>query len=124
MKNCAEMIRELREDNDLKQLEVANVIGTTQQHYSNYETGTHELPLRALAVLADYYKVSADYIMGRTNCKEGVASMNEKLDSEHTVGGLISDVLSLSAAGRSAVLEYVSLQIMKESCAKKKQRNA
>lgn len=120
MKGYMEIIRGLREDKDLKQTEVANVIGTTQQHYSKYETGEYELPLRALAVLADYYNVSADYLMGRTDCREGVAGLNEKLYADHSVGALISDVLSLNEDGRKAVLEYISLQKMKETCAKKK----
>lgn len=121
MKSCMEILRGLREDKDLKQSDIANLIGTTQQQYSKYETGESELPLRALETLAGYYKVSADYLMGRTDCREGVAGLNEKLCAGHTVGALISDVLSLSADGRKAVLEYISLQKMKETCAKKKQ---
>jgi transcriptional regulator with XRE-family HTH domain len=76
MKPMKQLLRELREDNDLKQSEVATLIGTTQQQYSNYETGESELPLHALAILADHYNVSADYLMGRTECREGVTGLN------------------------------------------------
>ena len=62
-------IRELREDNDLSQTQIANVLGTTQQVYSRYETGENEMPVMHLITLAGYYKVSADYILGLSDKK-------------------------------------------------------
>lgn len=120
MKNIIELLRNLREDKDLKQSDIANLLGTTQQQYSKYETGESELPLRALDTLADHYKVSADYLMGRTDCREGAKALNEKVSAEYTVGALISDVLSLDAAGRNAVIDYVSLQNLKKTGVNKK----
>lgn len=114
MKNTIEILRGLREDKDLKQSDIANLIGTTQQQYSKYETGESELPLRALSILADHYQVSADYLMGRTDCREGIAALNKKIIDSITAGSLLSDVMSLSAAGRRAVLEYISLQKLKQ----------
>jgi len=64
MKIYIEIIRELREDNDLSQSDVAKVLGTTQQVYSRYETGQNELPIRHLITLCKFYKVSADFILG------------------------------------------------------------
>ena len=118
MRKYTEILRGLREDKDLKQVDIANVLGTTQQHYSKYETGEYELPLRALAVLADYYKVSSDYIMGRTDCREGVDGLNRKISGETTVGGIVSDILALSGTGQRAVIEYVGLQKLKEKNSK------
>ncbi|MDE6834935.1 MAG: helix-turn-helix domain-containing protein [Ruminococcus sp.] len=63
-------LRDLREDEDLKQAYIARLLHTTQQQYSLYESGQRELPVRHLVTLADFYKVSADYILGRTNIKE------------------------------------------------------
>ena len=60
----ADRIRALREDHDLTQQQVAQVLGTTQQVYSRYEKGENELPLRHLITLCRYYRVSADYILG------------------------------------------------------------
>ncbi len=62
-------IRELREDHDLKQKEVAAWLGIDQRVYSNYETGKREIPTRFLPILADHYQVSIDYILERTNQK-------------------------------------------------------
>ncbi len=57
-------IRELREDHDLSQSEVAKIIGTTQQHYSKIENGKADVCGEKLIRLAEYYNVSVDYILG------------------------------------------------------------
>ncbi len=59
-----EILRELREDSDLTQAQVAAVLGTTQQVYARYEKGINELPVRHLRALCLLYGVSADYILG------------------------------------------------------------
>lgn len=65
-----EIIRNLREDNDLSQTEVGKILGVSQRVYSNYECGEVEISLDSLMKLADYYKVSIDYILGRTTKKK------------------------------------------------------
>ena len=57
-------IRDLREDHDKTQKEIADMLGTSQTMYVRYERGANELPLRHLLTLCKYYKVSADYILG------------------------------------------------------------
>ena len=58
-------LRDLREDADKNQSEIAKILGIDQRTYSNYETGKREIPVRHLIALADYYNVSIDYIVGR-----------------------------------------------------------
>ena len=60
-------LRDLREDHDKTQSQIAAILGTSQTMYARYERGANELPIRHLLALADYYKVSTDYILGRTN---------------------------------------------------------
>ena len=60
-------LKDLREDKDLMQKEVASILGIDQRVYSNYETGKREIPTRFVVILADYYNTSTDYILGRTN---------------------------------------------------------
>ena len=60
-----ERIRNLREDNDLSQTELARILHISQRAYSHYENGEREIPLSILIALADYYKVSLDYLVGR-----------------------------------------------------------
>ena len=60
------IIRDLREDADKTQAQIANVLGTSQTMYARYERGANEMPIHHLLLLCDYYHVSADYILGRT----------------------------------------------------------
>ena len=57
-------IRDLREDSDKTQNDIARILGTSQTMYARYERGANELPLHHLKTLCKYYKVSADYILG------------------------------------------------------------
>ena len=60
-------IRDLREDNDLKQSDIAKLLNVHQTTYSDYELGHLNVPVAALNALADFYKVSVDYLLGRTD---------------------------------------------------------
>lgn len=64
MKHYPDIIRELREDHDLTQSDIAKVLGTTQQVYSRYEKGINEMPVRHIITLCKFYQVSADEILG------------------------------------------------------------
>lgn len=59
-------IKDLREDNDLSQKEIAKILNISQVAYSYYEIGKRNIPLDLLIKLADYYNVTLDYIVGRT----------------------------------------------------------
>ena len=63
-------LKDLREDKDLKQEDVAKILGIKQQNYSRYEIGAVLIPIDRLDILATYYNTSVDYIIGRTNIKE------------------------------------------------------
>lgn len=56
-------LRDLREDNDLMQKQVADILGIDQRVYSNYETGKREIPTRFIVQLAKFYNVTSDYIL-------------------------------------------------------------
>ncbi len=60
-------IRDLREDADLKQKDLAKYLHISQNTYSQYETGVHALPIEILVKIADYYGVSTDYLLGLTD---------------------------------------------------------
>lgn len=63
MSNFLERLRGIREDHDLTQAQVAEILGTSQTMYARYERGANELPLRHLVTLCRYYQVSADYFL-------------------------------------------------------------
>ena len=72
---CAEVmsvyprLRDLREDSDRNQTELAALLGMSQTGYSKYETGENEVPVSILVKLADIYQTSTDYLLGRTDIK-------------------------------------------------------
>lgn len=59
-------LRGLREDNDLTQEQIAQLLGTSQTMYARYERGANEMPIRHLIALCKFYNVSADYFLGTT----------------------------------------------------------
>ena len=62
-------MRDLREDSDKTQQQIADILGTSQTMYARYERGANELPIRHLITLCNYYNVSADYILGLSDKK-------------------------------------------------------
>lgn len=63
-------LKDLREDKDLLQKDIANILNMSQTGYSKYEVGTNDIPTQILIKLALFYETSIDYILGLTNIKE------------------------------------------------------
>lgn len=61
-------IRDLREDRDLKQQDLADYLNCSQVCYSRYENGQRDIPLDTISKIADFYNVSVDYLLNRTDC--------------------------------------------------------
>lgn len=72
-------IKDLREDADKTQVEIARILDTTAQYYGKYEKGEREIPFSRAIKLANYYNVSLDYLAGRTNIRsiQSDASISE-----------------------------------------------
>ncbi len=70
MKKYYEIIKEIREDNDISQKEMGKILGVSQNTVSQYELGIRTLPIDILAIYAKKFNVSADYILGITNDPE------------------------------------------------------
>ncbi len=68
--NYAKRLRDIREDRDLTQTDIARVLGTTYQYYSTYESGKRELPFSRAIELAEFYNVSLNYLAGLTDVPE------------------------------------------------------
>lgn len=64
---CYRRLRDLREDADKTQREIGTLLQTTQQQYAKYEAGIQEIPTHHVLVLAEYYGVSVDYLLGRVD---------------------------------------------------------
>jgi transcriptional regulator with XRE-family HTH domain len=74
-----ERIRSLREDKDLVQKDMAEILSCSQRVYSNYERGDIDIPTEILIKLADYHNTSTDYILGRTDVKTPLPKAKKNL---------------------------------------------
>ena len=63
-------IKDLREDKGLYQKDIAEILKVSQQQYNKYELGINSIPIEKLDILADYYKTSIDYLVGRTDTRK------------------------------------------------------
>jgi len=96
-------IRELREDNDKTQREIAEYLGTPYQYYAVYEKGTSEISFERAIALAKYYNVSLDYVAGLTNNKRGLASSDLTTEQQ----ALLNYISELSDDDKKIVIELL-----------------
>lgn len=107
MKELRTIIRDLREDRDLKQKTIASYLGVSQQTYSNYENGRRDIPLWAILKLSEYYKVSIDYLLGIDAGYAGNTNLNGKYLGNITMHDVMYDMQRLSTKSRRDLLRYI-----------------
>ncbi len=86
MSKLSNNLRRLRTEKGVYLKEIAPFLNVTVGTLSNYEKDIHEPPLDTLAVLADYYEVSVDYLMGHTECRCPISAINREIYNGYTVG--------------------------------------
>ena len=96
-------LRDLREDCDKTQQEIADHLGIHQGQYQRYESGKREIPFHMVIELSKYYNVSIDYIAGLTNNKLGLAASN--LSKDET--SLVENFRLLAPLDRGRILERI-----------------
>ncbi len=79
MRKTFSRIRDLREDNDLNQTQIAKILNMSQTGYSKYETGENDIPTSVLIKLSRFYNTSIDYLLGETDVKERYKANNDNL---------------------------------------------
>ena len=107
MKELRVVIRDLREDNDIKQKTIAEYLGVSQQTYSNYENGHREIPIWVVTRLAQYYKVSTDYLLGTESGYLGNTNLRSKYLGDVTLHDVVYDLQKFSAKERRDLLKYI-----------------
>lgn len=120
MESISEKLRNLREAKGWTQTEIANILETTQQIYSNYELGKFELPIRHLATLADVYGVSTDYLLGRTYDQRFYPEYSHSFIQQVTIGDFVCKIISFDAKSKSQLVDYVNFLTYMESSKNKK----
>lgn len=76
-----ENLRVIREDRGYTQRQIAEVLETTQQYYSDYENGKRDIPIRVYITLSKFYNVSIDYLAGQAQYPEPLSGSKEKADA-------------------------------------------
>ncbi|MDR2043238.1 MAG: helix-turn-helix domain-containing protein [Clostridium sp.] len=99
----------LRNEKGVYQKELAAYLNVSIGTVSNYENGVHSPDLETLCKLADFFEVSADYILQRTQSRQGLDTLNCKLAADYTVSGLVSAVLELTPRNLSSLLDFLEL---------------
>ena len=107
MKTLNTILRDLREDHDIKQETIANYLGISQQTYSNYENGRREIPIEAIKRLAKYYRVSTDYLLRSNAAYLGNLDMNAIYVDNITMHDVIYDMHSLNEPARKDLIKYI-----------------
>lgn len=107
--NIGERLANIRKYQGYKQKEVATHLHISTSSLSNYERSVHEPPYDVLVQLCDFYCVSADYILGRTNCMMGVEKLNQKLIYGYTLGDCMELILQSDKAHQEHMLKYFEL---------------
>lgn len=106
--NISEILRNLREDKDLKQIDLANLLCITQQAYSNYENAKSEIPLNHLIKLAEFYNVSTDFLLGRVSYKHNLSSLNKLLLNTITYGELLNKISKLNVSKLNSLIDFLN----------------
>ncbi len=107
--NFGQLLTTLREENGIYQKELASYLNVTISTISNYENGIHYPDLSTLCQIADYFGVTTDYLLGRTNYRYNPQNLNRPLSKDYTVADLINTTLELSPRNVHSMLEYIEL---------------
>lgn len=107
MKELRIIIRDLREDRDLKQKTIAAYLSVSQQTYSNYENGYREIPLWVILKLSEYYQVSTDYLLGIDAGHPDHTNLNGKYLGDITLHDVVYDMQQLNPKNRHDLLRYI-----------------
>jgi len=128
----SERLRDVREDSDLKQNDMAEILKTTQANYSRWENGTEFIPLKKLTIFCNYFDVSMDYIIGLTRNEKGNGKhildnkvigknlkklRNEKNITQVDLAKLLNtsqSTISAYESGKTTLLTAFAIQIVNE----------
>lgn len=118
-KVVSERLKTLREREGITQEQLAQVLCTTQQIYSRYETAKADLPLHHLCTLTQYYNVSSDYILGNISHPKAPPELSERFIQHITVRDFICRVSSFSRKSKRRLIDYVNYLSYQEQLVKK-----
>lgn len=117
-----ELLAMLRKERGILQKELATYLNVTVATISNYEKGVHAPDYETLVKLADFFDVSTDYLLQRTEYKSSISTLNQKLIVNYTVSELVNAILQLDQSSMAALLDYYELLVLRNSMNEAKQK--
>lgn len=111
MIQVSDTMKQLRDDRDYTQTQVAEFLGISQQAYSNYERNVRELPSRLIPGLSKLYNVSPGYILGTDADCQGFYNLNSPYIQNITLRDMLSNLTRLNMENRHAALRFISYLI-------------
>lgn len=109
------LLAKLRKEKGILQKEVATYLNVTVATISNYEKCVHLPDLNTLSMLADFFDVSTDYLLQRTDYKAGIDTLNHSLSADYTVGDLLNTIVELDPQSTQLLLDYYDLLMLRNS---------
>ena len=109
------LLAKLRKEKGVLQKEVATSLNVTVATVSNYEKCVHVPDLNTLSMLADFFDVSTDYLLQRTEYKAGINTLNHPLSADYTVGDLMNTIVELDPKSTQLLLDYYDLLMLRNS---------
>lgn len=110
-----ELLAKLRKERGILQKELANYLNVTVATISNYEKGVHAPDYETLVKLADFFDVSTDYLLQRTDYRSSISSLNERLLVDYKVSDLLNAILELDQKSMTALVDYYELLSLRNS---------
>ena len=110
-----ELLASLRRERGILQKELAAYLNVTVATISNYEKGVHAPDYETLVKLADFFDVSTDYLLQRTEYKSSIQTLNQKLVVNYTVSELVNAILQLDQNSMTALIDYYALLSLRNS---------
>lgn len=110
--DLSKRLRELRKQLEIRQTDLAEYLSCSPGTVSNYENGTHYPDLETLSMLADYYRVSTDYLLGRSLLNDKVVSLDQIIFGFFTVGDLLWLQNHLSEKAKNFLVYSIKLLMM------------
>ena len=101
-----EILTALRKERGLGQKELAAYLNLSTGTISNYENGVHSPDLDTLCQLADYFAVTTDYLLNRTNMRNSLNAMNRQLSEEYKLSDVMDTILACDAGSIDYLMEY------------------
>lgn len=108
MAELGRRLTKLREEKGLTQKKLAKLLNMSNGTISNYENNVHSPDPNTLCRLADFYGVTTDYLLGRTNYRYPPDILKEYITTDYTVQNIVNTLLVLDPLSRSAVIKYVN----------------